>query len=196
MRPIERIDYDHGNKILVLKPHLFLESSHVKAFSETAVMHRWPCGNAVDYGVVGRKKITYAFIVLLTGALKNDGSQATLTNFKFHGVGTGTTPEATAGAGSTLVTSAMVDITGSTDLVEGTQVQLNTASTQSVYRSVGVIPCSDTGTNICEHVLTNSASAGAGVTMDRTLWTGGDVFSVVSGSTITVTYTSTWLAGG
>ncbi len=191
MRPIERIDYDHGNKILVLKPHTRLAEGFIKASSEVAVMHRWPCGNGVDYGVVGRKSITYAFISMLAGTLANNGTDpANITNFKFHALGTGTTPEATTGTGAAIVN----EVWGQTrERVQGTQV-LALSSPNATYRSVGVITFDESVTGICEHALYNYPTGGTN--MDRTLWTGGDVFSVVSGSVVTVTYTSIWLSGG
>lgn len=191
MRKVHHIEYDKGNKIFVLEPKVLEKPPLIIATANLALKHQWPCGNAVDYGVVGEKCMTYAFILMVAGTLANSGTNpANIVDYKYHAVGTGSTAEAATGAGAAIVT----EVYGQNhERAQGTQV-VTASSPNAAYKSVGIITFDETINGICEHALYNYISGGT--CMDRTLWTGGDVVDVVSGSILTVTYTSTWNSGG
>jgi hypothetical protein len=133
-------------------------------------------GIAIDYGVLGRQKVTTAFCTLMVDQLQTETS--VWGDFKYHDSGIGTTGEA---AGDT-----DIETTDGESRATGTQ----TESSAVVYVSVGTISYSTTKA-ITEHGLFNTAATAT--LMDRTVFT---AINVVNGDSVQYTYSLTCTAGG
>lgn len=134
-------------------------------------------GTRIDYGVVSHRVVTDAFIAALIDHLDNAG--ATISAYKYHGVGTGTTAEA---AGDTaLVTESTAILTVDSTRATGTQTQ----PTASQYRSTATQTFDGSGA-ITEHGIFNQAATGGGGLMDRSVFS---AINVASSDGIQFTYT-------
>lgn len=142
-------------------------------------------GQVLDLGLAGARVVTTAFVNLLVDAFQDAGASLS-TEFVFHGIGTGGAAEA---VGNTALTTELTT-QYSTDNVRPTGS--NTEAAANVYRSVGTVTV-DAIVAITEHGLFNSATVGAGVLMDRTLFS---VVNLASGESIQATYDLTVSAGG
>ena len=120
-------------------------------------------GRRADLGLVSTRKITTAFATDLVDNLR--GATSTINTYKFHGIGTGTNAEA---AGDTAL---QTELTGGQYQagVRGTGTQTNNGA--QVYHSVGSNQVTNAPT-ITECGLFNSATVGAGILMDRFVFTG------------------------
>lgn len=141
-------------------------------------------GVVTDYGTMSYRVVTTAGVVFLANNFAA-GGQA-ISNFKFHGFGTGTTAEAVGDVAlvTELTTQYAVDNTRPT----GSQ-----ASTSNVYTTIGTLSPDSGGTiAITEHGIFSASSS-------TTLWD-RSVFSavnLVAGSdSLQVTYALTCTAGG
>lgn len=143
---------------------------------ELRAVHTLADGSKVDYGVVGRRVVTTAFVGYVTDQLQTETS--TFGDFKFHDSGVGTTAEN--------ITDTGIETTDGEARSTGTQ----TESAANAYRSVGTISYTTTKA-ITEHGLFNDATAGT--LMDRTVFS---AINVVNGDSIQFTYTLTLAAGG
>lgn len=136
-------------------------------------------GTRMNFGVVSHRVVTDAFIAALIDHLDNAG--ATISAYKYHGVGTGTTAEA---AGDTaLVTESTTILTVDSTRATGTQTQ----PTASQYRSTATQTFDGSGA-ITEHGIFSQAATGGGGLMDRSVFS---AINVVSGDGIQFTYTYT-----
>lgn len=133
-------------------------------------------GTKVNYGVVGYRVVTTAFVNFVTDQLQTETS--VFGDFKFHDSGVGTTAEN--------ITDTAMETTDGESRSTGTQ----TESADNAYRSVGTISYTTTKA-ITEHGLLNDASAGT--LMDRTVFS---AINVVNGDSISFTYTLTISSGG
>lgn len=133
-------------------------------------------GTKVNYGVLGYRSITTAFVTFVVDQLQTE--TAVFGDFKFHDSGVGITAEN--------VTDTGIETTDAESRATGTQ----TESAATAYRSVGTISYTTTKA-ITEHGLFNDATTGT--LMDRTVFS---AVNVVSGDSIQFTYTVTWSAGG
>lgn len=131
---------------------------------------------AVDYGVLGRRVVTTAFVSFVVDQLQTETS--VFGDFKFHDSGVGTTAEN--------ITDTGIETTDGESRATGTQ----TESAANAYRSVGTIAYTTTKA-ITEHGLFNDATTGT--LMDRTVFS---AVNVVNGDSVTYTYTLTISAGG
>lgn len=132
-------------------------------------------GERINYGVLGFRVVTTAFVGFVTDQLQTETS--VFGDFKYHDSGVGTTAEN--------VTDTAMETTDGESRATGTQ----TESAANAYRSVGTISYTSTKA-ITEHGLFNDASAGT--LMDRTVFS---AVNVVSGDSIQFTYTLTLTAG-
>ncbi len=132
-------------------------------------------GQAVDYGVLGYRVVTTAFVNFLVDQLQTETS--VFGDFKYHDGGVGTTAEA--------IGDTAMETTDGESRTSGTQ----TESADNAYRSVGTIAYTSTKA-VTEHGLFNDASAGT--LMDRTVFA---AINVVNGDSIQFTYTLTCSAG-
>lgn len=151
---------------------------------ELRLVHTDKTGAKTDYGVVGYRVITNAGVTFLRDDF-NNGAQDVST-FNFHGCGTGTTAEA---AGDTaLVTESTTAL--NPDSTRATGSRSTPASNQ--FASAGTLTF-DASAAVTEHGLFSSSGTGTGTLWDRTVFS---AVNVVSGESITFTYTLTLTAGG
>jgi hypothetical protein len=132
-------------------------------------------GTVIDYGCLGRRVVTTAYVNFLVDELQT--SQATHSTIKFHASGTSSTAES------------------SSDTTLGTEVEASrTSGTQTenaanIYESVGAISYTTTRA-IVEHGLFSASTTGT--LMDRTVFS---VINVLNGDSISFTYRITMTAG-
>jgi hypothetical protein len=142
-------------------------------------------GTVVPYGLVGHRVVTTAGVTKIVDFLRANDT-TTGTNFKFHGIGTGSTAEASGD--TTLVTELTTEY--SPDNTRPTGSQTNNGAT--VYRTVGTVTVDATpGAAIREHGVFSASSAGT--LLDRTVFA---AITLSSGDSIQATYDLTCAAGG
>jgi hypothetical protein len=132
-------------------------------------------GQRIDYGVLGYRVVTTAFVNYVTDQLQTETS--TFGDFKYHDGGVGATAESVA--------NTTMETTDGESRTSGTQ----TESAANAYQSVGTIAYTSTKA-VTEHGLFNDSSAGT--LMDRTVFS---AINVVSGDSIQFTYTLTLTSG-
>jgi hypothetical protein len=133
-------------------------------------------GSKVNFGVLGWRVVTTAFVNFVTDQLQTETS--VFGDFKFHDSGVGSTAEA--------IGDTAMETTDGEARVTGSQ----TESASNAYRSVGTISYTTTKA-IVEHGLFNDLTAGT--LLDRTVFS---AINVVNGDSIQFTYTLTLSAGG
>ena len=131
-------------------------------------------GHRMDYGIVGRWKVTEAFCTLMVDQLQAETS--VWGDFKYHGSGVGNTGEAK--------TDTDIETTDGESRATGTQ----TETSAMVYKSVGTISYTSTKA-IGEHGLFNTAATAT--LMDRHTFSD---LNVVNGDSIEYTYSLTCTA--
>ena len=133
-------------------------------------------GTVIDYGVLGRRVVTTAFVNLMVDQLITETS--VWGDFKYHDSGVGITG---ADVGDT-----DIETTDGESRATGTQVE----SAANIYESVGTISYTSTKA-ITEHGLFNTAAT---VTLlDRHVFS---AVNVVNGDSIAFTFDFTCTAGG
>jgi hypothetical protein len=132
-------------------------------------------GTKVNYGLLGYRVVTTAFVNFVTDQLQTETS--VFGDFKFHDGGVGTTAENAA--------DTAMETTDGESRATGTQ----TESAANAYRSVATISYTSTKA-VTEHGLFNDATTGT--LMDRTVFS---AINVVNGDSIQFTYTLTLTAG-
>jgi hypothetical protein len=132
-------------------------------------------GEMVDYGCVGRRVVTTAYVNLLCAELQ--ASVAAHSTLRWHAIGTGNTAEA---VGDTAL------VTEVESRVSGTQA----ANAANIYETVATITAT-AARAVVEHGVFSASTAGT--LLDRT------VFSVVNlaiGDSLQATYRLTLTSGG
>lgn len=149
---------------------------------------RFWAGSAVEaYGVVSRRLVTDAFVAAVVDAL-DVGVGFTLTNFRYHGIGTGVTAE--AANQTALVTELTTEYTGNVRAT-GTATQpsaniLTSTATNTL----------DSGTPaLREHAVFTQAATGGGTMLDRSLYSAINLDGTV-GDGLTSAYSLTLTSGG
>ena len=145
-----------------------------------AALHQW-----VDYGVVSYRVVTDAGVAAMADDFTD--ASAEITNFKYHGCGTGTGAEA---VGDTTLTECTTALNPDSTRATGT----NTNPTAPVYRSVGTLTF-DADTAVTEHGIFSQAATGGGTLWDRSKFTAINVVGA-SGDSIQFTYSLTLTSGG
>lgn len=144
-------------------------------------------GKDVDLGVISRRVVTTAGVNYMRDTFAAHAGAADIQNFKYHGCGTGAVAEnitdTALGAESTTI------LTPASTRATGTQVN----STSAVYQTVGTLTFTGAGGAITEHGIFSQAATGGGTLWDRSVFA---AINVVSGDSITFTYTLTISAGG
>lgn len=133
-------------------------------------------GTKIDYGVVGYRVVTTAFVNFVVDQLQTETS--VFGDFKYHDAGVGITAENAADTG--------IETTDGEARATGTQ----TETSANIYRSVGTISYTTTKA-VTEHGLFNDATTGT--LMDRTVFS---AVNVVNGDSISFTYSLTISSGG
>ena len=134
-------------------------------------------GRWVDYGTVGYKVVTTAFVNYMVDQLQTETS--TWGDFKFHDSGVGTTAAA--------VGDTDIETTDGESRATGTQTE---GASANIYRSVGTISYTTTKA-ITEHGLFNAATAGT--LLDRHVFS---AINVVNGDSVQFTFDFTVSSGG
>lgn len=135
-------------------------------------------------GLIATRLITDTGVAFLVDDWDNNAQD--LTTLNFHGCGTGTTAENQAD--SALETESTTALNPDNTRATGTRSQ--PAANQ--YRSVGTLTF-DGAAAITEHGLLSSATVGAGVLWDRSVFS---AINVGNGDSIQFTHTTTVSAGG
>lgn len=142
----------------------------------------------LDLGLASLRVVTTAGVNKIVAGL-NASDTATFSIFKFHGIGTGTTAEASGD--TALVTELTTEY--ATDNVRPTGSQ-TTGASSNVYRTVATItPDSGFPIAVTEHGIFSQAATGGGTLLDRSKFT---AVSLASGDAITAQYDGTFAAGG
>jgi hypothetical protein len=149
---------------------------------------RFWSGEAIEeYGIVSRRVVTDAFVAAVVDAL-DVGVGFTLTNFRYHGIGTGTTAE--AASQTALVTELTTEYTGNVRAT-GTATQ----PSANILSSAGTNTL-DSGTPaLREHAVFTQAATGGGTMLDRSLFAAINLDGTV-GDGLASTYSLTITSGG
>lgn len=131
-------------------------------------------GTETDLGLVSTRVVTTAGVNAIVDAFQGS---FTLSNFKYHGMGTGNTAE--NASDTTLVTEVETRATGSQ--TEG--------ASANIYKSVGTITAT-TARSIVEHGLFSASSSGT--LLDRSVFS---TISLANGDSVQFTYQLTLPAG-
>ncbi len=149
-------------------PHFFSQLEMVQVCAD---------GRRMDYGTVGTRQVTDAFVAALATYMF-DASGTAPTAYDYHASGTGTTAE--AASQTALVTDSGISRAAGTP----------TNPSAGLYRSVGTQSYTS-ALAITEHGLFSASSSGT--MLDRTVFS---AVNVVSGDSIQFTYTLTISSGG
>lgn len=134
-------------------------------------------GTTVDYGIIGRRVVTTAFVNFMVDQMQTETTE--WGDFKYHDSGVGTTAAA--------VGDTDIETTDGESRATGSQTE---GASANIYRSVGTISYTTTKA-ITEHGLFSQVT---GTTLlDRTVFT---VINVNNGDSIQFTYDLTVSAGG
>jgi hypothetical protein len=147
----------------------------------------WRGSGLEDYGVVSRRLVTDAFVAAVVDAL-DVGVGFTLTNFRYHGIGTGSTAE--AANQTALVTELTTEYTGNVRAT-GTATQ----PSANIYTSTATNTL-DSGTPaLREHAVFTQAATGGGTMLDRSLFAAINLDGTV-GDGLQSAYSLTISSGG
>lgn len=138
----------------------------------------------LDLGLISARVVTTAGVNFIVSAFLNTTE---LENMKYHGMGTGTTAEASSD--TALVTELTTQYTTTSTRPTGT---LTTGASANIFETVATVSVKASAA-ITEHGIFSQASAPGGTLLDRS------VFSVVNLATneaISYTYDLTVPAGG
>ncbi|HYW88203.1 MAG TPA: hypothetical protein VFB50_10560 [Chloroflexota bacterium] len=147
-----------------------------------AVLRRG-AGRSEYLGVVSRKVITDAGVAAVVNAFRNTFE---LELFNYHGLGTGSTAEATAQ--TALVTELTTQYATDNTRPAGTQ----SAPVANQYQSVATITV-DAAASVTEHGLFSQAAAPGGTLWDRSVF---GALALNTGDAIVATYIATITSGG
>jgi hypothetical protein len=140
-------------------------------------------GDVEDYGLASLRVVTTAGVNYIVDAFQN---LTELENMKYHGVGTGTTAEATSDAA--LVTESTTALNPDNTRATGS---LTEGGTANVFRTVGTNTF-DASAAITEHGIFSQAAVPGGVLLDRSVFA---AINVATGDSIQTTYDFTVTAG-
>lgn len=152
----------------------FLMGGDVTPVGRLYAVRRTKDGEVEDLGLISTKVVTDAGVQAIVDAFQ---ALFTLSNFKYHASGTGTTAE--AAAQTALVTEVATRSTGTT--TEG--------ASANIFRTVGTISYTST-LAITEHGVFSASSIGT--MLDRSVFT---AVNVVNGDAIEFTYELTLPSG-
>lgn len=191
-----------GLTILKALPYLpdDLAAEVIEVMKQSVVMHsklwlrvfrsrdsRFYVGDEIEeYGLVGRKVVTTAGVGFIVDAFQNS---VELEIQKYHGIGTGTTSENSSD--TDIETELTTEYETNSTRATGTTAE---GASANIYQTVATNTL-DSGTPaVTEHGVLSSATVGAGVLLDRT------VFSAVNldgtaGDSLQSTYSLTLTAG-
>lgn len=140
-------------------------------------------GDVVEYGLASMRVVTTAGCNFLVDALQGSVEPEIL---KYHGVGTGTTAEASGD--TALVTESTTILTVDSTRATGS---LTEGASANIFRTVGTVSFDGSGA-ITEHGIFSQAATGGGTLLDRSVFS---AVNVISGDSISFTYDFTIVAG-
>lgn len=160
-------------------------------------LHLCKCPRRIEgYGIVGRKVVTAHGVLHLANSMAATASY-TVSNFKFHAIGTGTTAE--AATDTVLVTELTTEYNPNSTRATGSQAAA-ASSNNATYTTVGTNTL-DSGTPaVTEHMVENSATVAAETIptnqgLDRTVFSAINLVGA-NGDGIASTYVLTLSSGG
>lgn len=152
--------------------------------SALSIRVRKASGEWVDYGVVGYRVVTTAGVGFIVDAFQNI---VELEIMKYHGIGTGTTAEASGD--TALVTESTTALNPDSTRATGTTTE---GASGNIYRTVGTLTA-DAQIVVREHGVFSQAATGGGVLLDRTVFA---AVTLENGDSLQATYELTCSAGG
>ena len=155
-----------------------------------AIGHLWLAkiardGTVTDFGLASCRVVTTAGVGYIVDAFQN---LTEMENMKYHGLGTGTTAEASSQ--TALVTELTTQYSSSNTRPTGTTGEQS--GNPNVYETTATITVS-ASVAATEHGIFSQAATGGGVMLDRSLFS---VVNLASGESIQATYDLTLPAGG
>lgn len=140
-------------------------------------------GPFLPYGLAGCRVVTTAGMNAVVDAFQNT---VELETFKYHGIGTGSTAEASGDTAlvTELTTQYNVDNTRAT----GTTTE---GASANIYKTVGTNTV-DASASLREHGIFTVATSGSGTLLDRTVFA---LISLNNGDSLESTYEITFVAG-
>lgn len=151
------------------------------------VKHIAASGEVTDYGLVSMRVVTTVGVNYIANCFAGTASYEP-ENMKYHGIGTGTTAEATGD--TNLVTPLTTNLNPNNTRATGTTT---IGGSSNVYRTVGtntVDPASSI--NVTEHGIFDQASTTSGTLLDRSVFS---AIAMSSGDSLQTTYELTFTAG-
>lgn len=151
------------------------------AVGELSAVHTKADGTLIDYGVLGRRVVTDAFVAFIVDQLQIVDDSQTLGNedtFGFHDSGEGNTAEDAS--------DTDIETTDGESRVEGTYTE---GATGNIFKTVATISYTSTKAIVEHGVFSRTTS---GTLMDRTVFS---AINVVNGDSIQFTYQLTLSAG-
>lgn len=155
----------------------------VRAFSELYLAKI----SKADYqwmGLASVRVVTTAGVNFIVDAFQNS---VEVELFKYHGIGVGTTNEATSD--TALVSELTTEYSSDNTRATGSQTE---GASANIYRTVGTNTV-DASVAITEHGIFTSATSGAGTLLDRSKFS---AVNLASGDSLQSTYDLTCSAGG
>ncbi|HEX6293356.1 MAG TPA: hypothetical protein VFZ66_29515 [Herpetosiphonaceae bacterium] len=141
-------------------------------------------GQRIHYGTLGYRVVTTAGVGYLVDAFQN---ATELENLKYHGVGTGSTAEASGD--TALVTESTTALNPDSTRATGSTTE---GASANIYRTVGTLTA-DAQIVAREHGIFSQAATGGGTLLDRTVFA---AITLESGDSLQTTYDLTCSAGG
>lgn len=160
-------------------------------------LHLCKCPRSIEgYGVVGRKLVTAHGVLHLANSMAATASY-TVSNFKFHAIGTGTTAE--AATDTVLVTELTTEYNPNSTRATGSQAAA-AASNNATYTTVGTNTLDSGSPAVTEHMVENSATTAAETVptnqgLDRTVFSAINLVGA-NGDGLASTYVLTISSGG
>lgn len=142
-------------------------------------------GQLIDYGVLSRQMVTDVGVAFIVDAFQNS---VEMESMKYHGLGTGSAAEA---VGNTALTTEITTnhYTGSVRPTGTTEE----GASANIAKTVGTHTQATAGDTVSEHGVFSSATPGAGVLLDRHIFTG---VPLGVGDSFQTTYQLTLNSGG
>lgn len=177
-------EHKHRGALIPLTKFLGLTVGAIVITSTLSAIHyRAADGAVIDHGIVSRRVVTTAGVGFIVDAFQN---LKELENMKFHGVGIGTTAEASAD--TALVTESTTALNPDSTRATGT---LTEGASANIFRTVGTVTF-DASAAITEHGIFDQAATGGGILLDRSVFSAINVANLDS---IQFTYELTFTAG-
>lgn len=176
----------HLSRTVVAESKLWLKKYRGAVWDKALGIWRIDLGARMvaDHGMVGNRDVTTAGVGYIVDTLQN---LTEAENLKYHGMGTGSTPEAIGD--TALVTELTTEYNPNSTRATGTTTE---GASANIYRSVGTITV-DATVNIQEWGLFSQAATGGGVLFDRVVHSAD---GLVSGESLSYTFEWTVNAGG